>query len=372
MAPIFTWSEAFLTHQPVVDQQHQQLVALINRLGALAMSGEPIEPKMLDVSLDAIVEYTQVHFNEEESLMVAASIAPQHLNHHRDEHQAFIHEVMTMRQCSDLVASARIFDLVEYLVQWLVYHMLGCDQGMARQLRAIADGQSPTQAFQEEQQGVHACIEPLLTALNGMFQKLSKRNSELHQLNRDLELGVQERTQELALANAQLQQLATHDDLTGLPNRRLALSSLQQLWLEAERYQVPLSVLLLDADHFKEVNDRFGHAEGDVLLQELATRLRASVRKSDIVCRLGGDEFLIICPRTSQSDAARLARKIDTARQPFFLADGVMCWSGSISIGIAEKGAEMKTAEALLKLADRALYAAKRQTGIRIVAGTDI
>ena len=84
-----------------------------------------------------------------------------------------------------------------------------------------------------------------------MFQKVSKRNSELYQLNRDLELRVQERTHELALANAQLQQLATHDDLTGLPNRRLALSSLQQLWLEAERYGIPLSVLLLDADHFK-------------------------------------------------------------------------------------------------------------------------
>ena len=140
----------------------------------------------------------------------------------------------------------------------------------------------------------------------------------------------------------------------------------------SQRNDVPLSVLLLDADHFKEVNDRFGHAEGDALLQELATRLRASVRKSDIVCRLGGDEFLVICPRTSQSEANLLARKIDTARQPFFLADGVMCWNGSISMGIAEKVAGMKAADELLKLADRALYAAKRQTGIRIVSGTDL
>ncbi len=372
MAPIFTWSEAFLTHQPVVDQQHQQLVALINELGALAMSGEPIEPKTLDMSLDAIVEYTLVHFSEEESLMLAAGIDPQHFIHHRDEHQDFIHEVMTMRQCTELVISERIFDLVEYLVQWLVYHILGCDQSMARQLRSIAEGLSSAQAFQEEKQGVHACIEPLLTALNGMFQKVSKRNSELYRLNRDLELRVQERTQALALANAQLRQLATHDDLTGLPNRRLALTSLQQLWREAERYGLPLSVLLLAVYDFKVVNDRFGQAEGDFLLQEWASWLRASVRKSDIVCRLGGDEFLVICPRTSQSEANLLARKIDTARQPFFLADGVMCWNGSISMGIAEKVAGMKAADELLKLADRALYAAKRQTGIRIVSGTDL
>jgi len=254
----------------------------------------------------------------------------------------------------------------------LAYHILDMDQEMARQVHAIASGVSPQEAYAQEFRSHRPRAEPLLAAMKGLFCMVSKQNRELRTLNQQLELRIQQRTHELEQANQQLQLLASQDELTRLPNRRFAMQSLHRLWHETHRYQEPLSILLVDADHFKAVNDNFGHAQGDALLRELAQRVQTVTRASDIVCRLGGDEFLIICPRTSQSDATQLARKIDAARQPFFLGDGVMCWNGSISIGIAEKGAEMKTAEALLKLADRALYAAKRQTGIRIVAGTDL
>ncbi|MDH5512560.1 MAG: GGDEF domain-containing protein, partial [Gammaproteobacteria bacterium] len=132
-----------------------------------------------------------------------------------------------------------------------------------------------------------------------------------------------------------------------------------------------LSVLLLDADHFKQVNDRFGHAEGDALLRTLATRLRDAVRRSDIVCRLGGDEFLVICPHSSLPGAADVARKILAAKQPFCTADGVECWDGAISIGIAEATGAMTQPEDLLEAADQALYTAKRQGGARM-AGHEV
>ena len=138
-------------------------------------------------------------------------------------------------------------------------------------------------------------------------------------------------TQAVAM-QARMARLAHYDVLTDLPNRVLLQDRAQQAIAQAQREGKCVAVIYLDLDGFKQVNDAMGHDVGDQLLVQWSRRLQAVVRQTDTVCRQGGDEFLIICPRTSQSDAARLARKIDTARQPFFLADGVMCWSGSIFI----------------------------------------
>jgi hemerythrin len=188
----------------------------------------------------------------------------------------------------------------------------------------------------------------------------------LRALNRELEQRVQQRTIDLEHANRQLQLLSTQDDLTGLPNRRFAILSLNQLWFETQRYGGALSVLMLDADRFKEVNDRFGHAAGDALLRDLAKRLRDAVRRSDIVCRLGGDEFLVICPRSSRLGAADVARKILADKRPCRTGDGVECWDGALSIGIAEVRGSMTRLEDLLQAADQALYTAKRQGGAQV------
>ncbi|HNE73220.1 MAG TPA: GGDEF domain-containing protein, partial [Giesbergeria sp.] len=166
-------------------------------------------------------------------------------------------------------------------------------------------------------------------------------------------------------ANRQLQMLSSQDDLTGLPNRRFAVAALNELWAEARRDGTPMSVLLLDADHFKPVNDQFGHAVGDELLRHLAQRLRNAVRSSDIVCRIGGDEFLVICPRSNLHGAVRAAQKILDSQEPFLTAQAQPCWDGSLSIGIAEVDAAMLHTEDLLKRADRALYEAKQKGGSR-------
>ena len=137
------------------------------------------------------------------------------------------------------------------------------------------------------------------------------------------------------------------------------------LWAEARRDGTPMSVLLLDADHFKPVNDQFGHAVGDELLRHLAQRLRNAVRSSDIVCRIGGDEFLVICPRSNLHGAVRAAQKILDSQEPFLTAQAQPCWDGSLSIGIAEVDASMLHTEDLLKRADRALYEAKQKGGSR-------
>jgi diguanylate cyclase (GGDEF)-like protein len=160
-------------------------------------------------------------------------------------------------------------------------------------------------------------------------------------------------------AEARLAYLAQFDALTSLPNRALYLDRLGHMLIEAERDQLPVSVLFIDIDRFKAVNDTLGHAAGDALLVEIAERLKGAVRSADTVGRLGGDEFAVALAHLSHAeDAGLVAQKIVTAlAAPFQL--GVHEVYVSASIGISVSPGDGSDPDALLKNADTAMYRAK-------------
>ena len=174
---------------------------------------------------------------------------------------------------------------------------------------------------------------------------------------------------ELADSNQRLQQLALTDELTGLHNRRFANEHLERQWSLAQRNKSLLSCMMLDIDYFKQVNDTYGHKTGDDVLKQVADALQLSIRKQDVVCRLGGEEFLVICPDVQTEElykyAERLREKIsalnfsDSASKKFKL---------TVSIGAASKIPVMSSAEILLQLADKRLYIAKESGRNRTVA----
>lgn len=158
-------------------------------------------------------------------------------------------------------------------------------------------------------------------------------------------------------------QMAHYDLLTGLPNRALNLKLFSELldgpWPEAGSPGSKLTVFCLDLDGFKGVNDRFGHAAGDAVLVAVADRLRASVRDSDFVCRIGGDEFVILLPNITDGEAAAVARRIiSRVSEPFEFAPTARVGA---SIGLASAPRDGVTADELLSAADRAMYEAKRR-----------
>ncbi|HEX5801468.1 MAG TPA: EAL domain-containing protein [Azospira sp.] len=160
-------------------------------------------------------------------------------------------------------------------------------------------------------------------------------------------------------AQARIEFLAHHDPLTGLPNRSLLRERLEQEIGRARRTDSGVGVLFLDLDRFKTVNDSLGHAIGDRLLREVADRLRHSLRESDVVCRQGGDEFIVVLPDLkTPNDAAQIARQIiDTLNAPIDV--GTQLVHTSSSIGIALFPEDGHTSSALLKAADLAMYHAK-------------
>jgi diguanylate cyclase (GGDEF)-like protein/PAS domain S-box-containing protein len=164
---------------------------------------------------------------------------------------------------------------------------------------------------------------------------------------------------ELKASQAVLSEMALHDNLTGLPNRRLMKDRLDLAIAHADRNGGLVGLLFLDVDHFKQINDSFGHAVGDLLLKAFGAALSGSVRQSDTVARLGGDEFIVMLSVIdSRDDAVLVARKILDCMESPFMLDGHEIRVGT-SIGIAVYPTDAENAGALLRNADAALYRAK-------------
>ena len=161
------------------------------------------------------------------------------------------------------------------------------------------------------------------------------------------------------LQEEQIRHLAHHDMLTGLPNRLLFGDRLRQALLAAERAEHRLALIFFDLDKFKPVNDNYGHAVGDVLLQQVATRLRTTLRASDTLARLGGDEFVVLLPRvTGTGDAKKVAEDILRELNRPFMTEGLALHI-SASLGVAVYPDAAADADNLLRCADTAMYEAK-------------
>lgn len=195
-----------------------------------------------------------------------------------------------------------------------------------------------------------------VTKLEHSNQLLAKYTHDLMLVNKQLKREVAKRRRAEAIA----QQQALYDELTGLPNRRLLTERLNQAILHAQRNQQMLVVMFMDLDAFKRVNDDFGHKVGDDLLVNVTQRLRANVRRSDSVFRLGGDEFIILLPKVeSRGNAEHVAKKLIQNVSAPYKINGHDCQVGA-SIGITVYPEDGDNGDRLIRRADRAMYRVKK------------
>jgi len=382
----FKWDSHFATGIAPIDEQHHWLLDLMNEFLELIARAEEVPRAELMRFSDQLLDYANRHFGDEESLMVESRVDPRFLELQEQQHRAYTR--MLIRERRGLLedpSAAR--QMLEFFEHWLINHILGCDQSMARQIAAIQAGAAPEEAYTQESNPQENASNALLHALNSMADRVLERNAQLIELNRTLEARVTQRTQalqeaitkleaemaesqrlgqELAKANEQLLHTSQTDVLTGLPNRRHAMERLEQLWSESHRHELPLSCILLDADGFKQVNDTLGHDAGDAVLVALAEALRRHTRQEDVVSRLGGDEFLILCLHTPLKGAMALAEHLRASVNALRIPAGEGEWQGSISLGVAECSPQLKQLGDLLISADKGLYLAKRQGRNRV------
>ena len=190
------------------------------------------------------------------------------------------------------------------------------------------------------------------TYIESLIREVDVAKRKTEKYANGLEIEVAERT-------AELEALSKHDSLTGLLNQREMRSRLQLELSRMKRRETNLSVVFLDIDKFKEINDKYGHLEGDNILKALADSIRSSVREIDIVCRYGGDEFVIICPDANANHTKMICERVQN--------DFNEKYSFTLSIGItAVNSREDVTDEALISKADQNMYQAKRDSSISI------
>jgi diguanylate cyclase (GGDEF)-like protein len=172
-------------------------------------------------------------------------------------------------------------------------------------------------------------------------------------------LGITRDVTERRLANERIQYLAHFDAMTGLPNRTRLQEHAHMALALARRQHSTLALLMLDLDHFKDINDSLGHSVGDQLLCELSQRLRSAMREQDMVARLGGDEFIFVLQGLNEEEVASVAQKLlDLSIQPFRI--GLHDLKVTASLGVATYPADGDDIETLLQRADAAMYQVKR------------
>ena len=172
---------------------------------------------------------------------------------------------------------------------------------------------------------------------------------------------VQQRVSDLVRA-------VEEDPLTGIGNRRYIETRLESALLERQVHGETTGVLFFDVDHFKRVNDTYGHDVGDIVLAKTSAALKSQLRAQDVICRMGGDEFLVICPDTGLESAVVCAERVRRSVEDLVISVDALVLKGTVSIGVSVRDAGMPDADALIKRADQGAYLAKQRGRNKVAA----
>jgi diguanylate cyclase (GGDEF)-like protein len=216
-------------------------------------------------------------------------------------------------------------------------------------------------------------IRPYSELLQDANKELSLLNLSYERLlleYRGAKENAERLTVELRVANARLQELAFRDGLTGLYNHRYFQEAVDKEMARAERSGRPVTLIMVDLDNFKTINDTYGHQRGDIVLQAVSRQIEQISRKTDVVARYGGEEFMVILPETSRTFALRKAEEYRSVVENMeVLADGIMIRI-TISVGVVtyDPTQDTNNRDKLIRLADSALYKSKQSGRNRVTA----
>ncbi|MCU7837159.1 MAG: diguanylate cyclase [gamma proteobacterium symbiont of Taylorina sp.] len=213
----------------------------------------------------------------------------------------------------------------------------------------------------------------LYTEFNRMTNEIKKRDNILKEHNIDLKKLVSSTNEELKKTKSNLNEvsiLATTDPLTNLSNRRNTMDQFDLLIKDAQKEDKPLGVIMLDIDHFKQVNDNLGHQAGDIVLKNVAQHLLENARDNDVVGRIGGEEFLILCQHADMDTTYKVAERIrHNVEQQIISYEKDKSTQVTISMGLCSTIPALNTKEELIKIVDDALYKAKRTGRNKVIKG---
>ena len=262
------------------------------------------------------------------------------------------------------------------VVDWVIPGMNGIE--LCRRLRAEFGARLYLLILTAHYDGAHT-LEALEAGANDFLTKPFPRKVLLAKLQMAASMvgfvaeleeehqSSQQTQRELSRLNEELRRVVVKDELTGLANRRALDNHLRSAWAQAQHHDHPLACIMLDIDHFKQINDDFGHDAGDRALRGVAELLQTHSRTGDLAVRYGGEEFVLICPHSDLCGSLKLAERIRAQVQELRGDFPAI----TLSAGVAQMTSAMSAPEQLLRAADQALLAAKRQGRNRVMASND-
>lgn len=263
--------------------------------------------------------------------------------------------VASVRQSSLLILAVAII-FIFGLAAWMFF-MLGLPLNkLTNHIRKISDGNMDVEQIHVGHRKDE--IGTLSQAFNLMHSTILRQLKELEAHRNMLEQEVKDRTKELELANKKLDLISRTDELTGLPNRRDMNETIANEIGRSQRTHKPFSFIFIDIDHFKSINDTYGHACGDVVLKSVAQTVRSLLRKYDVFARYGGEEFLTLLPETDLEGAAVVAERFRKKIERMTVHYGDYSINVTVTLGVA-KFDERLGADRSIQQADKALYQGK-------------
>ena len=290
------------------------------------------------------------------------------------------HSVLTARNGKEAIAVYLEHGAQVVITDWMMPEIDGLM--LCRQLRRMEEGRKLyiliLTGRAEEERIVEAfevgaddyIVKPFKPGL--LKARIQPARRVIHlQEEHDAQVRENERVnRQLDIEKRKFKAAAMTDALTELPNRRHAIDRLENLWANSRRAEAPFSVVMLDVDFFKRVNDTWGHDVGDAVLKSIALAVQGVLRRGDMCARMGGEEFLVICPNTGSDEGAmRVAERIRKAVEANRTIVGQFDGKVTVSLGVALADDEVGSIDALLKIADEAVYAAKAAGRNRAVLG---
>lgn len=356
---VFPWNENLDTGITIIDEQHKRLVSLLNRLAASLARDNLIETNDIFTEL---TEYAEFHFETEEAIWLEYFGDDSWLSSHQLSHSSFLPKVIELKEHEKNKSQNEIIEgIILFLIRWLAFHILDSDKRMALLIQYINAGLSFDQAKIASDKKMSGSIRVVIETVMQMYDSLSSRTMEFMRESHkreQIEKELHKANKQLRKANLRLESLAVTDQLTNLFNRRHFNTIFARELERAKRDKIPLALIVLDIDHFKKINDNYGHSAGDAALVTLAHAMSKTVGPDGMTARLGGEEFAIFLPGQTLDKGVKIADAVcANIRQLDPLIEGHRIkMTVSIGCSLHPKSALIGKS---LKQADELLYRAK-------------
>ena len=352
---VFPWNYNFECGIEEIDEQHKKLVELLNNLANTLTQEEDIE---IEEAFNQLAKYAQYHFKSEEAIWEKYFINSDLFISHKKSHSSFLPKVIEIREKNNNFQDT-IEEIVIFLIRWLAFHIIDEDKRLALVIKAMDEGKNLAEAQYITDEIMGGSMKIIIETILSMYDDLSLKTINLIR-ERKARLRAE---RELKAINIRLQTLSITDQLTGLYNRRHFEEIFKRELQRAKRNKSNFSLIILDIDYFKKLNDTYGHDAGDKALKALAKCLKKiTKRANDFVFRIGGEEFAIIIAEEDSKSAINIIKFLQNSLKDLAILNEESAVSKYLTISaglVSFIPSQNDTIDTIMKKADDRLYEAK-------------